>query len=497
MKKDVLVIGSITYNVNERIFTADKVSKQCVMRQCVNDGEKDYFYFEYLNKLLTDLNSHIRFNYMDIPTATGKELYEYLIHNNISTGYISNLDNQIEEVKSAIKNGVKCVVFKLGNFFNALPLIRGVKAIRRLNKDVKIIVSSLYVYNKYATDSIDNYHEMEKVIGADYYVKDISDYDTIYQYVRKFVDKTDQLMGVENDYDREEMIYCNTSVGCMAKCSFCNFPIRNKEYKCIEKDNLKEKLDMIEKSGKRYVCFYDDTFNLPINHFIDVCKMMIDNKYTFEWFAYCRLKELTEDMIILMKKARCKGVFVGIESANDGLLSNMNKGATRKDFSEKIKLLKDNNLLIFAFLLVGFPGETKETVYETIEYLQDSPIDFFTANLWYADISTPIYERAAEFGLKGKDFLWEHNNMNSEVASQYTNLIMNSVTNSTWVPNENFGFQAVVYLLSLGFELLDIKAILKNMKKMIKVNSDIDSDVRDSNVLELKNILRKYIDAGE
>ena len=495
MSVDVLVVGSISYNVSDRYLTADSVSKQCIRRQYVELGTEKLFYFDFLNQILDDIGSTKKFRFIDIPTTYGKELTKYLRSQNIGVQYIGNFDNDKEKIKCALENGTKVVIFKLGNMYNALPMIRAIKFLRRIDSLVKIIVSGLYIYNKFATDTPDNFLKMKETIGADYYITDISDYYDINRIVKEEVSFANDVSCDNNSTvyeNEEELFYVNTSIGCLAKCNFCNFPIRNKEYHTVDLAELKKSLNQIEIHKRRYVCFLDDTLNLPREHFFSVCNLMIENKYTFEWFAYCRLKELSEDAVQLMRKSHCKGVFVGIESADDSMLHNMNKGATKKDFEEKLALLKKYDIMVFAFILVGFPGENAKTVQETIDFINNSPIDFFTANLWYADVSTPIFSKAAEYELIGKDFLWKHRTMNSETASEYTDMVLSKVTTSTWVPNENFGFQAVVYLMDMGMQLDDIKVILGHMKKLIECNINNCYTIQNESIYEIKKILRKY-----
>jgi radical SAM superfamily enzyme YgiQ (UPF0313 family) len=91
-----------------------------------------------------------------------------------------------------------------------------------------------------------------------------------------------------------------------------------------------------------------------------------------------------------MGKAGCEGVFLGVESGSDQMLERMNKTARRADYMKSIPLLRQAGISTYASLIVGFPGETLETVQETMSFVEEARPDFFRAQLWYCDPLTPI-----------------------------------------------------------------------------------------------------------
>ena len=112
----------------------------------------------------------------------------------------------------------------------------------------------------------------------------------------------------------------------------------------------------------QHVVFIDDTFNVPLPRFKDICRMMIKNDYQFNWFSYFRCSNSDEEAIDLMAQSGCKGVFLGIESGSPAILKNMTKAATPEKYVEGMKLLHQHNIMTFGSFIIGFPGETDETV---------------------------------------------------------------------------------------------------------------------------------------
>src|SRR3546814_6445960 len=86
--------------------------------------------------------------------------------------------------------------------------------------------------------------------------------------------------------------------------------------------------------GVDRIIFIDDTFNVPPHRFKELVKIFAE--YPFEWFSFLRVQYVNEEVMAMMKDSGCKGVYLGIESASDKVLKNMNKRATNKQFAEGV-----------------------------------------------------------------------------------------------------------------------------------------------------------------
>ncbi|PYX77907.1 MAG: PhpK family radical SAM P-methyltransferase, partial [Acidobacteria bacterium] len=150
--------------------------------------------------------------------------------------------------------------------------------------------------------------------------------------------------------------------------------------------------------------FIDDTFNVPKARFKEILRMMIRNKYEFKWNCLYRSDHGDEEAIELMGRAGCEGVFLGVESGSDRMLEKMNKSARRKDYLKAIPLLRNAGISTYASLIIGFPGETYDTVQETISLVEEAQPEYFRAQLWYCDPVTPIWKKREEFGIRGSGF---------------------------------------------------------------------------------------------
>lgn len=499
---ECIVVGNVDFDVKERMVASDSISQNCCKRQYIKYNGRSLYY----NEMLSLVDEHQSFNVNEIPSFWGMLVVNYLSDKGISTDYInciSNLDEagRIIEIAKPLS-----VVINIGTINNSLPIVRVVRLVKKYSPETKILLNGLYIYNKWMTSNRDEFIKMMDLIGADNYVISMPGVELIYETVLKIINQEENETVIYKKNCKEgnqhdiwnylsskyikNIMYIKTTRGCPAKCSFCNFPIKNSDYALEDIDILEKQLLEYEKNNVEYLLFADDTLNVPVERFKRILNMMINNKFSFKWFAYCRLNELNEDIISLMKKSGCMGVYVGIESANDQILKNMNKCGNKNKFKKIINLLAKYNIMIFAFFLVGFPGETSETVQETISFINNNPITFYTANLWYADVSTPIYESRGKYQLSGKDFNWAHNTMNSMEASKYADSFVLNIDNAIWIPNENFGFQGVAYLLSKGYTIEKIKKILKLLSKLVINNLTEKKNDPDDIINQIKTVIR-------
>ncbi len=478
---ECILIGAIRYTVEQRLVSCNEVTRSCCKRQFIEENNKKFFYMDYLNwSLHKDLG--IIYDLNNIPSSICINIAQYLEEMEVSVKVVPELDQGKDLLKKYIEQGTRVVVISSGTIYNAIPLKRAIKVIRKISSDIHIIVCGNYIYNKWKTSSQKEWEDLKNTLNADFYITNAFEKESIYKLIKKCIKgplsadsedlndiKTTCGKGVIKfkyfDYTYENMAFVNTSVGCTSKCSFCNFPIRNSSYKVVDYEVLDKWLGSLAIADVEFLSFSDDTFNAPKKHFLEVCKIL--KKYHFKWFAYCRIKEMDSQTLDLMKDSGCLGVYVGIESGNNTILKNMNKGCNTDDIKKSVQLLRNKGFIICAFLIVGFPGETDQTVEQTIKFINNLKIDFFTANLWYADISTPVFAQKEKFLLKGEGFEWRHFTMNSVQASHLTDIVMKSIKNSMWVPNENFGFQGIVYLLSRGYSVTQVKDVIKGMNNIL------------------------------
>jgi len=227
-------------------------------------------------------------------------------------------------------------------------------------------------------------------------------------------------------------------------------------------------LDKLHSLGVRNLTFVDDTFNVPKDRFKQLLRLMIRKNYGFRWNCFYRCDHGDAETVQLMREAGCEAVFLGIESGSDKILALMNKTARRSDYLRAIPILRNSGILTHANFIVGFPGETAETVRESISLIDEARPHTYRAQLWYYDPVTPIHDHRQKFGLRGGSFSWEHDTMNARQAADWVDEMFLNVDGATWLPQHSFEQWGILYLESKGWVRQTIFEYMREFNALIK-----------------------------
>lgn len=192
-----------------------------------------------------------------------------------------------------------------------------------------------------------------------------------------------------------------SNFGCPFSCRFCvssQFPFRLREI-----DNVVEELKYIEALGIREVDFTDQTFTAILPHSEELCQKMIKQKIDLTWICRTRVDVLNKETLILMKKAGCHAINLGVESGDENLLLRYTKGINKTQVREIFKLCKELGITTLAYFIIGLPGETEETAQKTIEFAQEIDPDFASFTVATPDYGTPLREEAIKKGWVKKE----------------------------------------------------------------------------------------------
>ncbi|MBI2266689.1 MAG: B12-binding domain-containing radical SAM protein [Armatimonadetes bacterium] len=112
----------------------------------------------------------------------------------------------------------------------------------------------------------------------------------------------------------------------------------------------------------------------------NLCSTLIEKGVDITWSTFGNTRVSTKELALLMKEAGCISVFLGIESGDNGMLKHMKKGVTVRTNREGIAALREGGLKVAACNIIGFPGETEETIRKTVDFnLETRPdsVSFF------------------------------------------------------------------------------------------------------------------------
>ncbi len=170
------------------------------------------------------------------------------------------------------------------------------------------------------------------------------------------------------------------SRGCPFYCTFCSVPkINGRKFRRRSPEGTVEEL---RHARKEYVFrdfeFLDDNLTLHIDHAKAVCEALIRADLGVGWFANngIRADRLDKELCVLMKRAGCKGVAIGVESADDDVLKAIKKGETVEQLRKGIILLKEAGIVVGGHFIVGLPGDTYDKVIKSIKFKDEVGLDY-------------------------------------------------------------------------------------------------------------------------
>ena len=437
----------------------------------------------------------------DIPSLGAAYLTNFLRNSGHSAKYINLFQSEKDKLIEYLSDDPYCVAITTTFYVVNLPVNEMVEFIREHNPRTKIVVGGPLISNHARQSQGDALKLALADMGADIYVVegqgeltlarivetlknggDLKDVPNIIYLEKDQLQRT-KVVAENNSLDEnfidwrrfsdEQLgptLQMRTARSCAFKCSFCNYPNRAGALTLASLDVIEKELDSMRALGNvKNVVIIDDTFNVPYPRFKEICRMMIKNDYQFNWFSYFRCSNSDEEGIELMARSGCKGVFLGIESGSPTILQNMNKSATIEKYAKGIELLRRNGIMTFGSFITGFPGETEETVQETIDFIRQTKPDYYRSQVWYCEPGTPIQNQRSTYQINGDGFVWSHATMDSLEAMDHIDKMFLTIDESLWLPQWSFDFWTIPYFIGRGFTFDSFKLFMTQVHQMLKL----------------------------
>jgi len=162
----------------------------------------------------------------------------------------------------------------------------------------------------------------------------------------------------------------NTSRGCSFDCTFCSVgSIWARKYRCFSAQRIIEEVKhLIEVYNVKGIYFREDNFTLNKNRVIELCEGLLSQNINIKWVCETRVDTLSFDLLELMEKSGCKGLYFGVESGSQRMLDFMKKGITIEQVEEVFNWCNKLDIEAHASFVVGVPTETAEERKKTIEF---------------------------------------------------------------------------------------------------------------------------------
>ncbi len=166
-----------------------------------------------------------------------------------------------------------------------------------------------------------------------------------------------------------------TKRGCDKACIYCADPIaKGRKIRMRPPKAVVDELEILLGRGINYLHLCDSEFNLPEEHARAVCQEIIDRRIggKLHWYAYLSPKPFSRDLALLMKEAGCQGIDFGVDSGNEYMLKMLGRDFTPQGLRQTANICRECDITFMYDLLLGGPGETKETIRETIWLMKES-----------------------------------------------------------------------------------------------------------------------------
>jgi radical SAM superfamily enzyme YgiQ (UPF0313 family) len=198
--------------------------------------------------------------------------------------------------------------------------------------------------------------------------------------------------------------------GCPNDCSYCSTArIQGRRIRARSPRQVVERVALLAQAGFRRVYFVDNSFNIPETHALEICRCMKELAPATTWRCILYPHRVGEDLVRAMAEAGCVEVSLGFESGSERVLREMNKRFTPDDVRAAADLLAAHGIRRMGFLLLGGPGETRETVEESLAFAESLRLDSLKITVGIRLYpGTPLTRRAVEEGMipAGDDLLF-------------------------------------------------------------------------------------------
>lgn len=175
---------------------------------------------------------------------------------------------------------------------------------------------------------------------------------------------------------KDHWMTVQTRRGCPLGCSYCSTPaIEGRRVRRRSPEAVAEDLRLQGEAGVEQFYFTDNTFNLPPDYARALCRTIKSLQRNFRWRCILYPGKLDAELARLLAEAGCQEASIGFESGSERMLRSLNKHFTLEGVRRTFQLLGDQGIRRMGFLLLGGPGETKETVMESLAFADSLPLE--------------------------------------------------------------------------------------------------------------------------
>jgi radical SAM superfamily enzyme YgiQ (UPF0313 family) len=214
-----------------------------------------------------------------------------------------------------------------------------------------------------------------------------------------------------------------TSRGCPAECRFC---IKHVSYgqsvRFRSPENILAELEQLVALGIRSVHMYADLFTVSREQVVGLCELLIEGDLQLRWTCNSRVDFVDPEMLALMNEAGCWMISWGIESGSQTILRRARKGIQLELVERALRWSREAGIRNWGYFIIGLPGETEETIQETIRFSKRLPLDLALFHIAAPHPGSPFFFEVVEQDWFRPGTQWEQVDMDRSTVLDYPQL---------------------------------------------------------------------------
>ncbi|MCJ7735960.1 MAG: B12-binding domain-containing radical SAM protein, partial [Anaerolineae bacterium] len=213
-----------------------------------------------------------------------------------------------------------------------------------------------------------------------------------------------------------------TSRGCPGGCRFCIKHVTYQNtFRFRSPEHILREVEKLVALGTTNIHFEADLFSINRDQVVGLCNALIERGNPIRWTCNSRVDFVDEELLHLMSRSGCWMIAWGIESGSREILRRVSKGIEPEQVMRALRWAKAAGIRNYGYFIIGLPGETEETIEQTIALSKALPLDFALFHIAVPYPGTPLWYEALEQGWL-RVTRWEDFDMYNSAVLEYPQL---------------------------------------------------------------------------
>ena len=234
-------------------------------------------------------------------------------------------------------------------------------------------------------------------------------------------------------------VFIEAGRGCPYQCIYCRQTVMwQSKVRNRRAELLFEEIKTLHTLGVEHVMFHHDTFTADRKMVMKLCGLIIESGIKVRWCCNTHVATVDEELVQSMKNAGCWMIAPGFESASQDILNNVKKSATVAQNREAARIIHDAGIEVWGYFMFGNPGETHETIRQTIDMSKELPITIANFSIASPYPGTEFHKQAKENGWLVQKRGWEDFDQNYSPVVDYGHLKPEDIYRALKTANREF-----------------------------------------------------------